>query len=65
MAPRSQEVENALHMQLTDKRIEDLEAIVLSLTQDRSQALKWGIMTLGAAVLGMATFIFNLVWGKN
>ena len=61
---RSPETEAALHLQLTDKRIEDLEALVTSLVNDRERALRWGIMALGAAVLAMATYIFNLITGQ-
>ena len=57
----SPEVEAALLAQQTDKRIIDLEKAVLSLTNDREKAMKWGIMTLGAAVLAMASYIFNFV----
>ena len=60
----SPEVEAALHLQQTDKRIEDLEALVKSLVNDREKALRWGIMVLGAAVLAMGTYIFNLIAGK-
>ena len=59
----SPEVEAALHTQQTEKRIEDLEALVKSLVNDRERALRWGIMALGAAVLAMGTYIFNLVTG--
>lgn len=61
---RSPEVEAALHLQQTDKRIEDLEELVTSLVNDREKALRWGIMALGAAVLAMASYIFSLITGK-
>jgi hypothetical protein len=49
----SQETQNALAVQ----RIEALEDKVAKLTADRDQALKWGIMTLGSAVVGLVTWI--------
>lgn len=55
------EVEAALKAQETDKRILDLERAVLSLTTDREKAMRWGILTLGGAVLAMASYIFNFV----
>ena len=59
----SPEVEAALKAQETDKRIKDLEALVASLITDREKAMRWGILTLGAAVLAMASYILNLVAG--
>lgn len=59
----SPEIEAALKAQQTDKRIEDLENMVESLVSDREKAMRWGILTLGAAVLAMGSYIFNLVVG--
>jgi hypothetical protein len=43
--------------------LEDLakttEAKTEALEKDRENALKWGIMLLGTAVISMATWIFN------
>jgi hypothetical protein len=49
----SQETQNALAVQ----RIEALEEKVARLTADRDQALKWGILTLGSAVVGLLSWI--------
>ena len=59
----SPEVEAALLAQQTDKRIKDLERLVESLIVDREKAMRWGILTLGAAVLAMASYIFSFVTG--
>lgn len=59
----SPEVEAALLAEKTDKRIKDLEALVASLVEDRKQAMKWGTAALGAAVIGMASYIFNFITG--
>lgn len=49
----SQETQQALAVQ----RIEALEEKVAKLTADRDQALKWGIVTLGSAVVGLVSWI--------
>ena len=59
----SPEVEAALLAEKTDKRIKDLERMVDSLMTDREKAMRWGILTLGAAVIAMASYIFNFVTG--
>lgn len=51
----SQETTNAL----AEQRIAILEEQVAKLTADRDQALKWGIMTLGSAVVGMISWMTN------
>ena len=57
----SLEVEAALRAEKTDQRIKDLERLVESLIMDREKAMRWGILALGAAVLAMASYIFNFV----
>jgi hypothetical protein len=49
----SQETHNAL----AEQRIATLEDKVAKLTADRDQALKWGILTLGSAVVGLMSWI--------
>jgi hypothetical protein len=49
----SQETHNAL----SEQRIATLEEKVARLTADRDQALKWGILTLGSAVVGLVSWI--------
>ena len=44
------------HLAATDARITALEA-------ERNHALKWGIIALGTAVIGMAAWIWNIVAG--
>lgn len=63
----SPEVEAALLAQNTDKRIKDLEIQFLvqkqaldGLKDERDKAMRWGIIALGTAVMGMATWIINL-----
>ena len=57
----SPKVEAALLAQNTDKRIKDLERQVESLITDREKAMRWGILTLGGAVIAMASYIFNFI----
>ena len=57
----SPEIEAALLAEKTDKRIKDLERMVESLVADREKAMRWGILTLGAAVLAMGSYIFSFV----
>lgn len=57
----SPEVEAALLAEKTDQRIKDLERMVESLVSDREKAMRWGILTLGAAVLAMASYMVNFV----
>ena len=45
------------HIDHTDKRINSLD-------RDRNNAMKWGIMILGTAVMSMAGWIFNLISNK-
>ncbi len=45
------------HFEHTDKRINSLD-------RDRSNAMKWGIMILGTAVISMGGWIFNLISHK-
>lgn len=62
----SQETTNAItekELAALKKTVDDLEAAVKGLQQERHSALKWGIMTLGSIVLGMGVWIFNYVTG--
>lgn len=46
---------------LAEQRIAALEEQVARLAADRDQALKWGIVTLGSAVVGLVSWIFTYV----
>jgi len=39
-----------------------LLAEIEALKSDRDKALRWGVVTLGVAVIGMATWIFNMLF---
>jgi hypothetical protein len=67
MPTGSQETQNVL----TDREIAQLHSEVNQLRREldalkseRDRALLWGVMVLGAAVLGMGTWIFNLLASK-
>lgn len=51
--PPSQETTNAV----AEQRIAALEEQVAKLNADRDQALKWGVLTLGSAVVGLVSWI--------
>jgi hypothetical protein len=41
------------------------ELRIKALEDERNKALRWGISTLGLAVVGMATWIVNLITGGH
>ena len=43
------------------KEVKDLRDQVEMLAHDRDRAMRWGLMVLGTAVLGMASWIFNFI----
>jgi hypothetical protein len=42
-----------------------INAQVAALQEERNRALKWGVMALGSAVMGMAYWIFNAITGGH
>jgi hypothetical protein len=42
-----------------DAKRAELSAKITALENERNNALKWGVLSLGAAVLGMAGWIFS------
>lgn len=44
------------------REIVDLREMLDELNTDKEKFMRWGIMALGAAVLGMGTWIFNFVF---
>lgn len=68
MAEIAQETQNIL----TDREIKLLHAEIMelrtelnALKADKDRAILWGVMALGAAVVGMAMWIFNLIATKT
>lgn len=58
VALRAQRIDddlNDLHRQ-----VNELKQTVIELKKERDSLMKWGIMSLGAAVLGMALYIWHL-----
>lgn len=51
-------------LQLLRRDFRDLQESVDKLNTEKEKAMRWGIMALGAAVLGMGTWIFNLIASK-
>lgn len=65
---RSDDVTTEVRQALMDREISLLHGEVNELREryenlqkDRDRALLWGVMSLGAVVLGMGTWIFNLI----
>ena len=67
MTSASQETLDALEKQSVQSRLLELEkqftaqkAVLDGLKEERDRALRWGIIALGTAVMGMGTWIVNL-----
>ena len=67
MSDLSAETKDALEKQDIQVRLAELEkqalnqkAVLDSLKEERDRALRWGIIALGTAVMGMGTWIVNL-----
>lgn len=43
--------------------IEEMKADIAAMQSERDKALKWGVMTLGSAVLGMGYWILEKIIG--
>lgn len=48
-----------------EDKIAEMKSEVTALQDERNKALKWGVVTLGTAVSGMAYWIFNAVTGGH
>lgn len=47
-----------------DKKIAIVEGELAALRLERDKALRWGVLSLGGAVMAMASYIFkHLPWG--
>lgn len=44
-----------------EEKLESTNSKIKSLERDRDNALRWGLMILGSAVLSMAAWIFNYI----
>lgn len=59
--PPTPSTADAVQQALALKRIEDLEEQLRELKADRDKFLRWGVITLGGAVITLVTWIFNLL----
>ena len=58
----SQETTNALQeerIKNLEKELYEISAHVTNLERDRDSAMRWGLITLGTAVVGLVVWIFN------
>lgn len=46
-------------------QLADNQSAITALQDERNQALRWGLMSLGAAVLGLSSWIFNQITGGH
>lgn len=49
-----------VNVAVLQEKIKNIEEAVQSLTKDRDSALRWGIVTLGAALIGLGSWVFTL-----
>jgi hypothetical protein len=50
----------------SDKKIAVVEGELAALRLERDKALKWGVLSLGGAVLALATYIWkHIPWGAS
>ena len=52
--------DSKVNIAVLQEQVKTLTSIVEGLQKDRDSALRWGIATLGAAVIGLGTWAFNL-----
>lgn len=60
----SQETREAMRdweMAALRRELKELRETVDGLNNDKDKAMRWGILALGTAVVGMGTWIFNLI----
>lgn len=58
----SQETTNAVterDIKALHEEVEELKTAIKGLVDERDKALKWGIVTIGAAFIGVCTWIVN------
>lgn len=53
--------DEAVQLALDRRELANLRATVAELKADRDKFLKWGVIVLGGAVVGLVTWIFNLI----
>lgn len=56
----AKDINSEVTIALLQQKVETLEGVVESLQKDRDSALRWGIATLGSAVLGLGMWVFSL-----
>ena len=59
IALKAQRLENEIHH--LQQEIDELKELVADMRKERDSLMKWGVITLGAAVVGMGLYIWNLL----
>lgn len=59
IALKAQHLENEL--QNMQSELDDLKTLVTEMRKERDSLMRWGVITLGAAVVGMGLYIWNLL----
>lgn len=54
-----------MQLAFLQRDMHELKVAVAAMQAERDHALKWGIVTLGAAVISMGLWIFNLFTGGH
>lgn len=55
---------NAVQLALDRQELAQIRSTVAELKADRDKFLRWGVIVLGGTVVGLVTWIFNLITGK-
>jgi hypothetical protein len=51
----------AITVAVLQQQVKTLTEVVEDLKQDRDSAVRWGLITLGTAVVGLGGWVFNLI----
>ena len=59
IALKAQQLQNEI--EYMQHEIDELKLLVADMKKERDSLMKWGVITLGAAVVGMGLYIWNLL----
>lgn len=61
LSPETREAMLQWEIQALKRELKEIRDTVDGLNKDKEKAMRWGILALGTAVIGMGTWIFNLI----